>query len=160
MQVVILVGTILSDERCAHPIARSGIVQVMNELGERCMCVMVVVGLDCISGLCDYSVAVCGEGEGCVAFVTFILQCAYACICVMTLPCMNAVLQSMVDLLKAKQEDDEIVLQIVYVWNKLLFHEATRELVLAQSTAVLYLLDLMHDKVSGIMRPYFAETAL
>jgi len=73
---------------------------------------------------------------------------------------MNAVLQSMVDLLKAKQEDDEIVLQIVYVWNKLLFHEATRELVLAQSTAVLYLLDLMHDKVSEIMRPYFAETAL
>lgn len=86
LEVVILVGTILSDERCAQPVARSGIVQ------------------------------------------------------------------SMVDLLKAKQEDDEIVLQIVYVWNKLLFHEATREIVLAQSTAVLYLLDLMHDKNDAIRR--------
>jgi hypothetical protein len=79
----------------------------------------------------------------------------------------------LIEMLKLKQEDDEIVLQvctsaaasacvsacalaggrprarvrvqIVFVWNKLLFYTSTREIVLAHSRAVSYLLDLMHD---------------
>ncbi|EGD78885.1 hypothetical protein PTSG_11792 [Salpingoeca rosetta] len=52
----------------------------------------------------------------------------------------------LVGMLKDKQEDDEIVLQIVYVWNKLLYYSSTRAVVLSEPQAVLYLLDLMHDQ--------------
>ena len=39
---------------------------------------------------------------------------------------------SLAPLFQAKQEDDEIVLQIVYVFYKLVYFEATRGLVLGQ----------------------------
>lgn len=58
----------------------------------------------------------------------------------------SGIVQNLIELLKAKQEDDEIVLQIVFVFYKLVYHEATRGLVLGQTTAVSYLIDLMHDK--------------
>lgn len=47
---------------------------------------------------------------------------------------------------------DISVLQIIFVWNKLLFYAPTRGLVLEQQQAVAYLLDLMHDKNDEIRR--------
>lgn len=41
-------------------------------------------------------------------------------------------------------------LKIVYVLHKLVFHEATRAIVLAQTLPVSYLLDLMFDKNKAI----------
>ncbi|CAG5112727.1 Oidioi.mRNA.OKI2018_I69.chr2.g6908.t1.cds [Oikopleura dioica] len=52
--------------------------------------------------------------------------------------------QILIDLLKAKQEDDEMVCQIVYVFYQLAFHQVTRDQFLA-TTAPAYLVDLMHD---------------
>ena len=38
--------------------------------------------------------------------------------------------QQLVDLLKAKQEDDELVCQIIYVFYQMVFHDCTRKLFL------------------------------
>ena len=38
--------------------------------------------------------------------------------------------QQFVDLLKAKQEDDELVCQIIYVFYQMVFHDCTRKLFL------------------------------
>jgi len=46
----------------------------------------------------------------------------------------------------AKQEDDEMVLQIVYVFYQMIFHQSTREVIIKQTQAPAYLIDLMHDK--------------
>lgn len=56
----------------------------------------------------------------------------------------------LVDLLKQKQEDDEIVLQIVYVFQRLVRWTATRSAILQEDQAVAYLVDLVHDKNSAI----------
>ena len=50
----------------------------------------------------------------------------------------------------AKQEDDELVLQIVYVFYQMIFHESTREVIIKQTQAPAYLIDLMHDKNAQI----------
>ncbi len=34
---------------------------------------------------------------------------------------------------KAKQEDDEIVLQIVYVFYQMIFHQSTREIIIKRT---------------------------
>ncbi len=62
----------------------------------------------------------------------------------------SMVVPSLMDMLKAKQEDDEIVLQIVYVWNKLLYYPATRDMIMQHTQAISYLLDLIHDKNAAI----------
>ena len=49
-------------------------------------------------------------------------------------------------LLPAKQEDDEVVCQIVYVFYQMIFHESTREIIIKDTQAPAYLIDLMHDK--------------
>eukprot|EP00049_Salpingoeca_infusionum_P004975 m.86470 g.86470 ORF g.86470 m.86470 type:complete len:781 (+) comp12811_c0_seq2:111-2453(+) len=64
----------------------------------------------------------------------------------------TSIVVSLITLLKQKQDDDEIVLQIIYVWNKLLFYSDTREVVLHEVQAVSYLLDLMHDKNEAIRK--------
>eukprot|EP00039_Didymoeca_costata_P013737 m.213474 g.213474 ORF g.213474 m.213474 type:complete len:782 (-) comp15860_c5_seq11:1677-4022(-) len=64
----------------------------------------------------------------------------------------SGIVQNLIEVLKAKQEDDEIVLQIVYVFYKLVYHEATRGLILGQTGAVSYLIDLMHDKNTEIRK--------
>ena len=46
----------------------------------------------------------------------------------------------------AKQEDDEMVLQIVYVFYQMIFHQSTREVIIKKTQAPAYLIDLMHDK--------------
>ena len=52
----------------------------------------------------------------------------------------------------AKQEDDEMVLQIVYVFYQMIFHESTREVIIGQTQAPAYLIDLMHDKNQEIRK--------
>ncbi|CAH1786263.1 unnamed protein product [Owenia fusiformis] len=58
----------------------------------------------------------------------------------------NGVVHSLIELLNAKQEDDEVVCQIVYVFYQMIFHESTREIIIKDTQAPAYLIDLMHDK--------------
>ncbi|XP_023931109.1 kinesin-associated protein 3-like [Lingula anatina] len=58
----------------------------------------------------------------------------------------NGIIQNLIELLNAKQEDDEVVCQIIYVFYQMIFHEATREIIIKQTQAPAYLIDLMHDK--------------
>uniref|UniRef100_A0A914XR60 Kinesin-associated protein 3 n=1 Tax=Plectus sambesii TaxID=2011161 RepID=A0A914XR60_9BILA len=62
----------------------------------------------------------------------------------------NGVVDSLIGLLSAKQEDDEIVLQIVYVFYQMMFHDGLRQKLLADTQVPAYLIDLMHDKNSQI----------
>lgn len=52
----------------------------------------------------------------------------------------------------AKQEDDDMVLQIVYVFYQMIFHESTRQVIVKHTQAPAYLIDLMHDKNSEIRK--------
>lgn len=60
--------------------------------------------------------------------------------------CKSGLMNSLIELLKAKQEDDEIVLQVVYLFHLVCTHENTRNFVIQETDAVAYLIDLMHDK--------------
>lgn len=64
------------------------------------------------------------------------------------LMCKADILLSLVELLKAKQEDDEIVLQIIYVFYQIAKHDSTRDYLIRETgnEAPGYLIDLMHDK--------------
>ena len=66
--------------------------------------------------------------------------------------CKSNTLESLIDLLKAKQEDDEIVLQVVYVFHQLCVHEETRKFIIQDTDAVAYIIDLMHDKNPEVQR--------
>ncbi|XP_037073717.1 kinesin-associated protein 3-like, partial [Pollicipes pollicipes] len=61
-------------------------------------------------------------------------------------------LTPLVDLLNAKQEDDEMVLQIIYVFHQLTSHGATRDRIVQDTHAPAYLVDLLHDKNAQIRR--------
>uniref|UniRef100_A0A8C7ILN0 Kinesin-associated protein 3b n=1 Tax=Oncorhynchus kisutch TaxID=8019 RepID=A0A8C7ILN0_ONCKI len=52
----------------------------------------------------------------------------------------------------AQQEDDEFVCQIVYVFYQMVFHQATREVIIKETQAPAYLIDLMHDKNAEIRK--------
>ncbi|TPP58871.1 Kinesin-associated protein 3 [Fasciola gigantica] len=58
----------------------------------------------------------------------------------------------LIQLLNAKQEDDEIVCQIVHVFYQLVIHEETRSKLVHSSQAPAYLIDLMHDKNNEVRR--------
>ncbi|XP_052220256.1 kinesin-associated protein 3-like [Dreissena polymorpha] len=62
------------------------------------------------------------------------------------------IIHSLIELLNAKQEDDEMVCQIVYVFYQMIFHESTREVIIKDTQAPAYLIDLMHDKNSEIRK--------
>ncbi|XP_050693391.1 kinesin-associated protein 3-like isoform X4 [Eriocheir sinensis] len=64
----------------------------------------------------------------------------------------TGILHALVNLLNAKQEDDEMVLQIVYVFYQLTRHEATRPQVISTTEVPAYLIDLMHDKNTEVRR--------
>ncbi|KAJ8672674.1 hypothetical protein QAD02_003934 [Eretmocerus hayati] len=68
--------------------------------------------------------------------------------------CKADLLISLIELLKAKQEDDEIVLQIVYVFYQISKHDSTREYLIRETgnEAPGYLIDLMHDKNPAIRK--------
>lgn len=77
--------------------------------------------------------------------VVFLGTCAADELCAM-LFCKSEVILSLIELLKAKQEDDEMVLQIVYVFQQVLKSESTRSYIIKDTECPAYLIDLMHDK--------------
>ncbi|XP_034038856.1 kinesin-associated protein 3-like isoform X2 [Thalassophryne amazonica] len=58
----------------------------------------------------------------------------------------SGIIPALIELLNAKQEDDEFVCQIVYVFYQMVFHQATRDAIIKETQAPAYLIDLMHDK--------------
>lgn len=58
----------------------------------------------------------------------------------------SGLIHDLIELLRAKQEDDELVLQIAYVFYQMVFHQATRNVIVKETQAPAYLIDLMHDK--------------
>ncbi|XP_058806309.1 kinesin-associated protein 3 isoform X2 [Phymastichus coffea] len=68
--------------------------------------------------------------------------------------CKANMLISLIELLKAKQEDDEMVLQIIYVFYQVSKHESTRHYLIRETgnEAPAYLIDLMHDKNPAIRK--------
>ncbi|XP_015520447.1 kinesin-associated protein 3 isoform X2 [Neodiprion pinetum] len=78
--------------------------------------------------------------------VIFLGTAAYDEMCARLL-CKADILLSLVELLRAKQEDDEIVLQIIYVFYQIAKHDSTRDYLIRETgNAPGYLIDLMHDK--------------
>ncbi|XP_024944929.1 kinesin-associated protein 3 isoform X2 [Cephus cinctus] len=68
------------------------------------------------------------------------------------LMCKADILLSLIELLKAKQEDDEMVLQIIYVFYQIAKHDSTRDYLIRETEAPGYLIDLMHDKNPAIRK--------
>uniref|UniRef100_A0A8D8DR01 Kinesin-associated protein 3 n=1 Tax=Culex pipiens TaxID=7175 RepID=A0A8D8DR01_CULPI len=83
--------------------------------------------------------------------VVFLGTCASDESCAMLL-CKADVILSLIELLKAKQEDDEMVLQIVFVFQQVLRNESTRVYMIKETESPAYLIDLMHDKNTEIRK--------
>ncbi|ALC48680.1 Kap3 [Drosophila busckii] len=83
--------------------------------------------------------------------IVYLGTCACDELCAL-LFCRAKVVLSLIELLKAKQEDDEIVLQIIYVFQQILRHESTREYMIKETESPAYLIDLMHDKNEEIRK--------
>uniref|UniRef100_A0A6B2EDZ3 Putative kinesin associated protein kap n=1 Tax=Phlebotomus kandelakii TaxID=1109342 RepID=A0A6B2EDZ3_9DIPT len=83
--------------------------------------------------------------------IVFLGTCACDESCAMLL-CKADVILSLIELLKAKQEDDEIVLQIVFVFQQILRNESTRNYMIRETESPAYLIDLMHDKNTEIRK--------
>ncbi|GIX80193.1 kinesin-associated protein 3 [Caerostris darwini] len=64
----------------------------------------------------------------------------------------SGIIKHVIEHLNAKQEDDEIVLHIVYLFYQLIYHRATREIIIKETQIPGYLLDLMHDKNTEIRK--------
>ncbi|KAG7271988.1 hypothetical protein CRUP_001548 [Coryphaenoides rupestris] len=62
------------------------------------------------------------------------------------------VIPALIELLNAQQEDDEFVCQIVYVFYQMVFHQVTRDIIIKDTQAPAYLVDLMHDKNAEIRK--------
>lgn len=58
----------------------------------------------------------------------------------------TGVIRTLISLLNDKQEDDEVVLQIAYVFHQMVWHEVTRTVIIKETQAPAYLIDLMHDR--------------
>lgn len=69
-----------------------------------------------------------------------------------SLLCKADILLSLIELLKVKQEDDEMVLQIIYVFYQVARHSSTRDYLIRETEAPAYLIDLMHDKNDNIRK--------
>ncbi|XP_032289317.1 kinesin-associated protein 3 isoform X2 [Drosophila virilis] len=83
--------------------------------------------------------------------IVYLGTCAFDELCAL-LFCRAKVVISLIELLKAKQEDDEIVLQIIFVFQQILRHESTREYMIKETESPAYLIDLMHDKNEEIRK--------
>ncbi|KAM4628521.1 kinesin-associated protein 3a [Polymixia lowei] len=64
----------------------------------------------------------------------------------------SGIIPALIELLNAQQEDDEFVCQIVYVFYQMVFHQATRDVIIKDTQAPAYLIDLMHDKNAEICK--------
>lgn len=58
--------------------------------------------------------------------------------------CKTGLLDCLIDLLKAKQEDDEMVLQVVYVFHQLCLHNEVRKFIIQDTDAVAYLVRALY----------------
>ncbi|XP_073988416.1 kinesin associated protein 3 [Rhodnius prolixus] len=66
--------------------------------------------------------------------------------------CELEIVLSLIELLKRKQEDDEIVLQIIFTFYQVSRHNSPRMYLIKKTDAVDYLIDLMNDKNLQIRR--------
>uniref|UniRef100_UPI003AAD4528 kinesin-associated protein 3a isoform X2 n=1 Tax=Centroberyx gerrardi TaxID=166262 RepID=UPI003AAD4528 len=64
----------------------------------------------------------------------------------------SGIIPALIELLNAQQEDDEFVCQIVYVFYQMVFHQATRDVIIKDTQAPAYLIDLMHDNNAEIRK--------
>lgn len=64
----------------------------------------------------------------------------------------KSIILSLIELLKRKQEDDEMVLQIIYVFYQVSRHPETRNYLIHETQGVDYLIDLMNDKNTEIRK--------
>lgn len=64
----------------------------------------------------------------------------------------NDILSLLIKLIKEKQEDDEIVLQIIFIFYQVLQHPLTRDYVTKRTDAPLYFIDLLHDNNPNIRK--------
>ncbi|XP_028260077.1 kinesin-associated protein 3-like [Parambassis ranga] len=64
----------------------------------------------------------------------------------------SGIIPALIQLLNAQQEDDEFVCQIVYVFYQMVFHKATRDVIIKDTQAPAYLIDLMHDNNAEIRK--------
>ncbi|XP_043984332.1 kinesin-associated protein 3a isoform X2 [Gambusia affinis] len=64
----------------------------------------------------------------------------------------SGIIPALIDLLNAQQEDDEFVCQILYVFYQMAFHKATRDVIIKDTQAPAYFVDLMHDGNAAIRR--------
>ncbi|OON19863.1 Kinesin-associated protein, partial [Opisthorchis viverrini] len=62
------------------------------------------------------------------------------------------IVEKLINILKCKLEDDEIVCQIIQVFYYLVFHKRTIEMTVKSTQVPAYLIDLMHDKNAEIRR--------
>ncbi|KAI1289211.1 Kinesin-associated protein 3 [Halotydeus destructor] len=86
----------------------------------------------------------CCEDDQVLDISIFLATCCIQEDCALYLISQNLI-PILVELLNAKQEDDEIVLQVIYVFQVLTCHLETRGIV-KNSQVPAYLLDLMNDK--------------
>jgi len=78
--------------------------------------------------------------------------------CVAPIFANSHIIITLTNLLTEKQEDDEIVLQVLYVFYRLVVHEDTREVLLRQTDAVSHIIDLLADNNMEIRK--MADQAL
>uniref|UniRef100_A0A336KQW8 CSON014644 protein n=1 Tax=Culicoides sonorensis TaxID=179676 RepID=A0A336KQW8_CULSO len=92
-----------------------------------------------------------GKAKDDLVLEVVILLGTFACdeACAMLL-CKTEIIYGLIELLKAKQEDDEIVLQIAFVFQQVLRNESTRGYMIKETESPAYLIDLMHDKNAEI----------
>ncbi|KAF0041626.1 hypothetical protein F2P81_005158 [Scophthalmus maximus] len=64
----------------------------------------------------------------------------------------SGIIPALIELLNAQQQDDEFVCQIVYVFYQMVFHKATRDVIVTDTQAPAYIIDLMHDKNAKIRK--------
>ncbi len=64
----------------------------------------------------------------------------------------NDILALLIKLIKDKQEDDEVVLQIIFIFYQVLQHPLTRDYVTKQTDAPLYFIDLLHDNNPNVRK--------
>ncbi|XP_028977499.2 kinesin-associated protein 3a isoform X3 [Esox lucius] len=64
----------------------------------------------------------------------------------------SGIIPTLIDLLNVQQQDDEFVCQIIYVFYQMVFHQATRDVIIKETDVPAYLIDLMHDQNAEIRK--------
>ncbi|KAJ3210624.1 hypothetical protein HDU67_005161 [Dinochytrium kinnereticum] len=64
----------------------------------------------------------------------------------------SSIIFLLMELMLAKEEDDEIVLQIIFVTYQFLLHEDTRNILINKTQVVSYLIDLLYDRNTQIRK--------